>query len=70
MRSEREDYWGDVVYEVWRRGGDPDRVDRDRTDDHFYNGLSSDAAASRFMPHRKPNYDEPVAEEPICEEDN
>lgn len=38
-------YFGDVVYEVWRSGGDPDRVDHDDVDDHRYAGLWLEEAA-------------------------
>ncbi|MFA5898024.1 MAG: hypothetical protein WC829_02805 [Hyphomicrobium sp.] len=46
-------YFGDTCYEVWRRGGNPDNVDRDQCQDYEDDGLSSDAAAGRFMPRRR-----------------
>ncbi len=45
IRAERLRYEADVEYEVWRGGGNPDRVDLDRVDDHFYDGLTEDSAA-------------------------
>jgi len=33
--DERRKYTEDVVYDVWRSGGDPDAVDYDRVDDGF-----------------------------------
>lgn len=48
-RKGRNDYYGDVAYEVWRRGGNPDAVDYDRLDDYRYAGLYSDEAASREL---------------------
>lgn len=52
--SKQDDYRGDVIYDVWRRGGDPDRVDYDRTRDDFYDGLSSEESASREIRRQKP----------------
>ncbi len=52
--KERSDYYGDVVYEVWRHGGDPDMVDYDRLDDYRYEGLYPDEAASRELRRRSP----------------
>jgi len=47
--KKRSDYYGDVVYEVWRHGGDPDMVDYDRLDDYRYEGLYPDEATSREL---------------------
>lgn len=56
------DYEGDVVYETWRRGGNPDRVDPDRVEDYYRAGLDSDEAAARELrrqrPRREPEYTE------------
>lgn len=43
--EERRRFEADAVYEVWRSGGDPDAVDRDRLHDAFYEGARSDEAA-------------------------
>ena len=34
-----EDFWGDAVFECWRSGGDPDRLDRDRMDEAQSSGI-------------------------------
>jgi hypothetical protein len=46
-RDDRDKYRGDVFYETWRRGGDPDRVDVDRVTDAYYDGLSASEFVSR-----------------------
>jgi hypothetical protein len=38
-------YNSDVSYEVWRAGGNPDRLDYDRLDHYRYNGDSPEEAA-------------------------
>lgn len=43
--EERRQYHNDVFYEVWRSGRDPDRIDYDRVQDHYYQGDSSESAA-------------------------
>lgn len=45
MSRTRDDYYGDVIYEVWRSGGNPDTVDYDDLDDYRYEGLYPDEAA-------------------------
>ena len=60
--QERRRYEGDVMYEVWRREGNPDRVDYDRVQDAYYDGLTSDEAASREMKRQRPK-PEPEAQE-------
>ena len=42
-----KDYEYDVQYEVWRKGGNPDRVDSDRIEDYYEEGLYSEEAAQR-----------------------
>lgn len=44
-REERRRYENEVWYEVWRAGGNPDRINDDRVDDYYWEGRSSDAAA-------------------------
>lgn len=44
-REKLRKYCGDVWYEVWRSGGNPDRVSYDRVGDHFYAGDSTEQAA-------------------------
>ena len=38
-------YNGDILYEVWRAGGNPDAVDADRVADAYADGLDEGAAA-------------------------
>lgn len=45
MRTKRMDYHGDVTYDVWRSGGNPDSIDRDRVEDHFRDGDDAEIAA-------------------------
>ena len=48
MRDRRE-YEGDVTYDVWRAGGNPDAVDFDRVDDHWREGDDVDVATGDEM---------------------
>lgn len=43
-RPDRREYEADVYYDVWMRGGDPDRIDWDRVDDARWGGAYSDDA--------------------------
>ena len=45
MSRSRREYEGDVVYDVWRAGGNPDAVDFDRVDDHWCERDDVDVAA-------------------------
>lgn len=45
-REERHEYERQVVYDVWRSGRDPDRVNPDRVSDHYYRGDSAESAAN------------------------
>ena len=47
-RSQRE-YEGDVVYGVWRLGGNPDALDVDRMGDHWREGDDVDVAVQNEM---------------------
>lgn len=53
-REEERKYQGDVWYEVWRSGGDPDRLSPDRIQDDFYRGLDYIQAASNEMKRQQP----------------
>lgn len=48
-RDERDDYRGDVIYDVWRSGGNPDRVDYDRCDDAYYRGIEASHHAETLL---------------------
>jgi hypothetical protein len=43
---ERREYEADVEYAVWRNGGNPDQVNRDRVDDCYYAGRYHEEAAT------------------------
>lgn len=45
-REEERKYRGDVWYEVWRAGGNPDAISDDRMQDSRDAGYNSDEAAS------------------------
>jgi len=44
-RDERDELRGDVWYEVWRSGGNPDLVDDDRLDDCLDSGAYPEECA-------------------------
>lgn len=46
-RDRFKDAEGDAVYEAWRRGLNPDRVDFDRVDDDVRDGFDRFEAADR-----------------------
>jgi hypothetical protein len=45
MPTDRREYHGDVNYEVWRAGGNPDRLDWDRVEDHRFDDVRPEDAA-------------------------
>ena len=53
MREERREYESDVAYEVWRNGGDMDRINIDRIEDHFYNDHGVGYATRDELRHQK-----------------
>ena len=53
MRDRRE-YEGDVFYDVWRSGGNPDRIDYDRVEDSRWEGLYPEEAAYRELRSQRP----------------
>ena len=44
-RSKRQDFNGDVAYDVWRSGGDPDSIDETRLDEAYWDGYEAEAFA-------------------------
>ncbi len=48
MKSSR-DYHGDVFYEVWRSGGNPDAVDYDRVEDCRWDYQEPEECAAGIM---------------------
>ena len=48
-REEERRYEGDVMYDVWRGGGNPDAVDYDRARDAHYDGVRAEDHAAALM---------------------
>lgn len=40
-------HFNDACYDVWRRGGNPDRVDPDRSENDYYDGRDPEYTANR-----------------------
>jgi hypothetical protein len=59
MARNRSDEFYDVCYEVWRSGGNPDQIDRDRVDDYLYDGASPEDVAAIELRHQMPRHEEP-----------
>ena len=53
--DERRKFEGDVIYEVWRSGGNPDAVDYNRLDDYWYDELDAYEAADRELQIQRQN---------------
>jgi hypothetical protein len=53
LEEKVSDYYGDVTYEVWRSGRNPDDVDRDRVRDYEYDGYSAQEAATAIIRHKE-----------------
>ena len=63
QREEEREYIADVEYVVWRSGGRPDNVDRDRVAEHREQGWSEDASARLELQKQRPQPREPEQEE-------
>jgi len=63
QREERQQYENDVFYDVWRSGGNPDRIDCERVSDSYYDGMSHDAAANVELRRQQPKPELPSEEE-------
>ncbi|MBU2118769.1 MAG: hypothetical protein KJ954_14370 [Alphaproteobacteria bacterium] len=61
--EDRRKYEGDVYYEVWRSGGNPDAIDFDHMDDHRWNGDSAESAAACALRRQRPSPQEEQQEE-------
>lgn len=48
-RREREEAFGDAVYEVWRAGGDSDAVEREQIDDAWYECYDREETVQRVV---------------------
>ena len=66
QRSEEREYRGDVMYEVWRSNGNPDRIDYDRVGRSHDEGLQVDDAARRELRAQRPppSEQEQIQEQP------
>ena len=51
-RKEQHEYEADVVYEVWRRGGNVDAIDYDEIFQDMHD-CSPEEAANKQMTHKK-----------------
>lgn len=65
QQDERHRYENDVYYEVWRSGRDPDRINFDRVDDNWYDGMCPQDAAAIEIRAQQPKYQEPEMYEPL-----
>ncbi len=59
-RQEEREYRGDLWYEVWRHGGNPDRVSYDDAANWHDRGVDARHAASAILQAQRPH---PVEEE-------
>ena len=53
-REEQRRYKNDVFYDVWRSGGNPDRIDPDRVNQHYWDGMDSESAAMQELRSQRP----------------
>ena len=62
-REEQRRYESDVFYEVWRSGGNTDRINPDRVQDRYWNGQDAESAARQELNAQRPKPQEPSEEE-------
>jgi hypothetical protein len=62
-REEQRRYENDVFYDVWRSGGNVDRINDDRVSDSYYDGRSAEDAARRELRSQRPHREEEYPEE-------
>ena len=62
-REKERRYSGDVVYEVWRAGGNSDHVDREQTNDDMRDGMTSGESATHELHRQRPTPELPSEEE-------
>lgn len=53
--------YGDVIYEVWRQGGDPDRVDYDDVRDDIRDGYTAQEIAYSELRRQERAHDRMIA---------
>lgn len=49
IRDERKRYYSDVQYEAYRRGMNPDRINPDTCDQHYYEGDRPEAVVDSLQ---------------------
>lgn len=59
QRDEEHHYQMDAMYEVWRAGGNTDRIDYDRVSNHHANGDSYESAARDELRRQRPKPQDP-----------
>jgi len=64
QREELRRYEGDVFYDVWRNGGNPDRLDMDRVSDDYYNHVPVENVVRDELHRQRPRPDVDQQEEP------
>lgn len=62
-REEQRQYKNNVFYEVWRAGGNTDRIDYDRVNDNYWNQVEEQSAARQELNSQKPKPELPSEEE-------
>jgi len=62
-REEQRRYESDVFYEVWRSGGNPDRINPDRVQDRYWDGQDAESAARAELNAQRPKHESPSEEE-------
>ena len=65
-REEERRYEMDAMYEVWRAGGNTDRIDYERVDRHYENGDNYETAARDELRRQRPA---PQEEQQVDHED-
>lgn len=53
MREESRRFDGDLAYEVWRSGGNPDRINEDRVSMNSDQGFSAEECAGIELRHQR-----------------
>lgn len=57
-RERQREYESEVIYQVWRRGGNPDAVQPDEVSDAYYNGIPEDRLSNRIVRRQRSHYEE------------
>lgn len=62
-REKQDRYRGDVIYDVWRSGGNVDRIDYDRVTDGYYDGRDAESMAASELRRMRPWAEEEFGEQ-------